>query len=60
MICKKPDGTPYCEFSVTEHQFKISFLSGTMNGYKIHMDRKVIPVLKKFLESLEVENSNSL
>ena len=56
----RPDGTPYCAFSVTETQLVFSFLSGTMNGYKIHMDKKVIPVLKKFLESLEVENSNSL
>ena len=54
----RPNGTPYCNFSVTETKLIISFLSGTMNGYKIHMDRGVIPVLKKFLDTLEVEIRN--
>jgi hypothetical protein len=54
MICNKPDGTPYCNFSVDEELFTISFLEGSnLKGLSVDMSRKILPTLKKFLESLE-------
>ena len=50
----KPDGTVYCEFSVDHNMFYIHL----KDGYKVCLDRKVIPDLKKFLESLEEAPEN--
>ena len=53
-VVKRPDGSPYCELYVGDEYFKIMFLKNTgIDGYVVTMDRKVIPDLKKFLESLE-------
>ena len=50
----KPDGVPYCNFSVSEKLFTIGMLEGSdLGGYDIHLDVKILPVLKKFLDSLE-------
>ena len=50
MIVKTPSGIEYCEFSVDESLFKIKLIKP---GYTVTLDRKVIPDLKKFLDSLE-------
>ena len=50
MIVKTPSGIEYCEFSVDESLFKIKLIK---TGYTVTLDRKVIPDLKKFLDSLE-------
>jgi hypothetical protein len=50
MLVKTPDGTDYCEFSVDDILLKIRMCK---HGYTITLDRRVIPDLKKFLESLE-------
>ena len=50
MIVKTPSGIEYCEFSVDESLFKIKLIK---TGYNVTLDRKVIPDLKKFLDSLE-------
>lgn len=50
----KPDGIPYCDFSVSETLFIIGMLEGSeLDGYAINLDIKILPVLKKFLDSLE-------
>jgi hypothetical protein len=50
----KPNGEVYCEFSVDENCIYIEFKP----GYKLSLDRKVIPDLKKFLESIEPEKKH--
>ena len=50
MIVKTPSGIEYCEFSVDESLFKIKLIK---TGYTVTLDRKVIPDLKKFMDSLE-------
>ena len=50
----KPNGEVYCEFSADDNVFYIH-LKG---GYKVYLDRKVIPDLKKFLETLEPAPEN--
>jgi len=53
-VIKRPDGSPYCELYVDDKYFKIMFFRGTgLDGYVVSMDNKVLPDLKKFLESLE-------
>ena len=53
-IVVKPDGVPYCNFSVNETLFTIGMLEGSsLGGYDINLDIKILPVLKKFLDSLE-------
>ena len=50
MIVKTPSGIEYCEFSVDESLLKIKL---TKPGCTVTLDRKVIPYLKNFLDSLE-------
>lgn len=50
----KPNGEVYCEFSADDNMFYVHL----KDGYKVCLDRKVIPDLKKFLESLEPAPKN--
>lgn len=51
----KPDGEVYCEFSVDENHLVIRMPGWDYAGgpLRVYLDRKVIPDLKKFLETLE-------
>ena len=51
----KPNGEVYCEFSVDEKHLTIRVPGWDYGGgpLKVHLDRKVIPDLKKFLETIE-------
>lgn len=57
MIVKTTSGVEYCEFSVDESLFKIKLIKP---GYTVTLDRKVIPDLKNFLDSLEPPGKNSV
>ena len=49
----RPDGTLYCNFSVDSDFLLIKMVVvGSDNPITVRLDKKVIPVLKKFLESL--------
>ena len=50
----RPDGTLYCNFSVDSDFLLIKMnVVGSYNPITVRLDKKVIPVLKKFLESIE-------
>lgn len=57
MIVKTPSGIEYCEFSVDESLLKIKLIKP---GCTVTLDRKVIPDLKNFLDSLEPPGKNSV
>ena len=49
----RPDGTLYCNFSVDSDFLLIKMnVVGCYNPITVRLDKKVIPVLKNFLESL--------
>jgi hypothetical protein len=48
IVVNKPDNSFYCRFDADEKFIVITL----ENGYRVILDRKVEPYLKKFLESL--------
>jgi hypothetical protein len=48
VVVNKPDNSLYCRFDADEKYIVITL----DNGYRVILDRKVEPYLKKFLESL--------
>jgi hypothetical protein len=54
VIVNKPDNSLYCRFDADDKMIVITL----DNGYRVFLDRKVEPYLKKFLDSLVVAPEN--